>query len=409
MSHGLIAPSWGSPLNEGDYAALAACWISREIAHAAMLRRVGAHEGREVVGQKGSRDCAGLLLPNYWPGESNPRSYRIRRDNPDWIQAGGKLKANAKYLGAPGEGNRLYIPPGVTPEQFANTQIPIALVEGEKKALALWRLAHHDTEGLRFIPIAISGVWNWRSTIGKTGGPKGERLDVKGPIVDLGRIPWDERLVYIVFDTNVHTNDSVKWARKGICRELTIRTAKVALVNLPEDCGVNGIDDLLAAWGPAKVLELFDRSVSGARLEIVLPPQFQSRPDGMFRITAKSGGLTQVQLTNYQAAITANVRLDDGVEIRREFEIEAELIGHRSRLTVPASEFVSMNWPIERLGSAAITFPNQRDYARAAIQSYSLTAEERCIYTHTEWRNMDGQWLYLHAGGAIGAAGASPA
>jgi len=49
MSHGLIAPSWGSPLNEGDYAALAACWISREIAHAAMLRRVDAHEGREVV------------------------------------------------------------------------------------------------------------------------------------------------------------------------------------------------------------------------------------------------------------------------------------------------------------------------------------------------------------------------
>ena len=64
-----------------------------------------------------------------------------------------------------------------------------------------------------------------------------------------------------------------------------------------------------------------------------------------------------------------------------------------------------MDWPIEHMGSAAITYPNQREYARTAIQSFSITAEERCIYTHTGWRNVDGQWLFLHAGGAIGAAG----
>ena len=28
------------------------------------------------------------------------------------------------------------------------------------------------------------------------------------------------------------------------------------------------------------------------------------------------------------------------------------------------------------------------------------------LYTHTGWRKVDGNWLYLHAGGAIGAAGA---
>jgi hypothetical protein len=68
------------------------------------------------------------------------------------------------------------------------------------------------------------------------------------------------------------------------------------------------------------VLELFETSVSGTRLQVALPPQFQSRPDGMFRITTKGERLTQVQLTNYQAAITTNIRLDDGVETRREFE-----------------------------------------------------------------------------------------
>ena len=115
---------------------------------------------------------------------------------------------------------------------------------------------------------------------------------------------------------------------------------------------------------------------------------------------------TQVQLTNFQAAITANIRLDDGVETRCEFEIAAELIGRKLQFTIPASDFASMDWPIERLGAAAITFPNQREYARTAIQSFSMTAEERCIYTHTGWRNVNGAWIFLHAGGAINSTGA---
>ena len=45
--------------------------------------------------------------------------------------------------------------------------------------------------------------------------------------------------------------------------------------------------------------------------------------------------MTQVQLTNYQASITTNIRLDDGVETRREFEIESELMGRKFRLHDP--------------------------------------------------------------------------
>lgn len=89
-----LPPSWGGPLTESDYAALAASWITREIADEAMLRRVDAHEGREIVGQKGSRDCAGILIAYYWPGEIGPVNYRIRRDNPEW-SAGKDGKAEA--------------------------------------------------------------------------------------------------------------------------------------------------------------------------------------------------------------------------------------------------------------------------------------------------------------------------
>ena len=82
--------------------------------------------------------------------------------------------------------------------------------------MALWRLATYETNQPRFIPIALAGVWNWRGTVGKIGGPNGERLDLKGPIADVTRLEWAGRIVLIVFDANVHTNDSVKSARKGI-------------------------------------------------------------------------------------------------------------------------------------------------------------------------------------------------
>ena len=405
---GHTQPSWGGPLTESDYRCLEASWISREIADSAMLRRVDSLEGCELVGQKGKRDCSGILISYYWPGEPWSFNHRIRRDNPEWtLSADGKPKTERKYLASPNGGNRLFIPRGVTPEQLADVQIPIVLVEGEKKALALWRLAKHGVDKPRFIPLAIAGVWSWRGRIGKTGGPKGERLDLKGPIADLSRVAWNGRKVFIIFDANVHTNESVKWARNGISKELATRGAQVDFVNLPEDCGVNGIDDLLVLWGPARVLELFDDSTSGACLDVVLPPEFRSTSDGLFRVSNRGERLTQTRLTNYQAAITANIRLDDGVETRCECEITAELMGRKLQFIIPASEFAGMDWPIARMGATAITFPSQREHARTAIQSLSLTAEERYIFAHTGWRKVEGHWTFLYAGGAICETGAA--
>jgi hypothetical protein len=372
-----------------------------------MLLRVDTYQGREVVGQNGRRDCAGILFPYYWPGSPRPFNYRIRRDNPDYTAGkDGKPKPDRKYLGPPKSGNRLYVPPGVTLEHLQDLTISLIIVEGEKKALALWRMACHETNRPRFIPVAIAGVWNWRGKVGKTNGPKGERIDVRGPIADLGRIAWKGRTVIIVFDTNVSTNESVEWARRGIARELATRGADVQFINMPEDCGVNGVDDLLAAWGPARVLDLFDHPVSGMRCEVVLPAQFQSRPEGMFRTLTRGEHLSETQLSNYSATIMTSLTLDDGIETKREFEIESQLMGRHFRFTIPASQFSGMDWAIEQMGPGAITFPNQREYARTAIQWYSIGAEDRRIYTHTGWRNVDGSWLYLHAGGAIGAAGA---
>jgi hypothetical protein len=46
----------------------------------------------------------------------------------------------------------------------------------------------------------VSGVYNWRGTIGKTEGPDGSRMDVKGAIPDLDWINWVNRRVVIAYD-----------------------------------------------------------------------------------------------------------------------------------------------------------------------------------------------------------------
>ena len=109
-------------------------------------------------------------------------NYRLRRDKPDWKYDGqGNAKPDKKYLGPPRSANRLYIPPGVTPDQLGDLSIPIALCEGEKKALALWRLAWHETEKPRFVPIAIAGVWNWRGTVGQDWRTQRREAGCEGP------------------------------------------------------------------------------------------------------------------------------------------------------------------------------------------------------------------------------------
>ena len=397
---------WGVPLVAHDYEVLANSWITKEGADAAMLRRVTSEQGQQVVGQKGKCNCAGLLFPYYLPGETHPHSYRIRRDEPDHTaDKTGKIRQHRKYLGAPGCANRLYFPPDITTAQLEDPSIPIVITEGEKKALAIQRLASFQVESPRFTPIALAGVWSWRGTVAKAGGPNGERIDVKGVLNDFGRIAWGSRSVLVLFDRNVHTNDDVRRARDGLSRELTSRHATVKFIELPPDCNVNGVDDLLASWGPERVLALFDKPVDGKRLRIIVPPQFQQRAEGIFRVSSQEDRLTETQLTNFQANVTGNICVDDGVETSRKFEIEATLNGNSFHFSVPSSRFSLMEWPLSEMGPNAITYPNQKDYARTAIQTTAVTAKERRVYSHTGWRDIDAQRCFLHAAGAIGPNG----
>ncbi len=250
-------------LTPQDLAALERCFISAELAAQARLFRVSSSEGALLVGRNGRGDYSGIVFSNIWPGDDFIREYRLRRDKPDLEQRpDGTIKEKAKYLSPPSGRNLLYFMPGTKPEWLNNVNLPVAITEGEKKAVSLYSLSFHGTnERLpRFLPIGISGIWNWKGVIGKVEDQNGTRTDVKGPIPDLDRINWQGRPVYIIYDVNVRTNGSVRAARYALAKELRRRGAIVRFVDLPDVQGVNGIDDFLGLAGPNAGLELINNA-----------------------------------------------------------------------------------------------------------------------------------------------------
>lgn len=142
---------------------------------------------------------------------------------------------------------------------------------------------------------------------------------------------------------------------------------------------------------------------------VLASPQFRGTEHGIVRLAQKAGLLVEVPVTNFLATVKNTRVLDDGIENKREFEIAAEFMGRRFEFTLSASQFLRMAWPIEHIGPAAMIFPNEMQYARAAIQSFSTNASEERVHTHTGWVKIDGSWLYLHADGAIGKNGQATA
>lgn len=262
-----VAPAileWGAPLRDSDYEKLLdGSGIRREWLDRAGFRRVDDADGKAAMGQQGGGNYAGILIPYILPGQTQPCEYALRRDVPDIeYNAEGKSKERRKYMFPVGRGNRLYFPPSVTPEALADKTVPLLIVEGAKKALACqqaaWDGASDSAEAPLYMAVAVSGVWNWRGTIGKRTGPDGGRQDVKGTIADLDRIEWHGRKVTIAYDTNVITQESVQVARMELTKELRRRRAVVHWLHWPANTpqSVNGLDDLLAIQGTARVLEL---------------------------------------------------------------------------------------------------------------------------------------------------------
>jgi hypothetical protein len=124
-----------------------------------------------------------------------------------------------------------------------------------------------------------------------------------------------------------------------------------------------------------------------------------------------SDGPVVYPLCNFTASIVEEVVLDDGAEQRTSLTLEGTLADHRvlPRIDVPATDFDRMSWVTGKWGSGAILNAGggTRDHVRCALQVLSHNVVRRVVYGHTGWREIAGQWVFLHAGGALGAQGAA--
>ncbi len=113
-----------------------------------------------------------------------------------------------------------------------------------------------------------------------------------------------------------------------------------------------------------------------------------------------------VKLANFGAIIIEDIILDDGVEKTHYYVIK----GKSANRVFPAIEILAKNFPglawVSDFGADAIIEPTSqgKDRFRHATQVLSIgKTKMRQCFAHTGWRKINGQWAYLHAGGAIGA------
>ena len=121
----------------------------------------------------------------------------------------------------------------------------------------------------------------------------------------------------------------------------------------------------------------------------------------------KKGEPADIPVSNFTARIVSDLIIDDGLDVRRVFDVKAKVGSREIRCDVPSEDFSSMRWVLEKLGPTAVIDPgpNARDHARAAIQLLSGSVPEKRVYVHTGWRAVNGAQVFLHGGGAVGASG----
>ena len=121
----------------------------------------------------------------------------------------------------------------------------------------------------------------------------------------------------------------------------------------------------------------------------------------------------KVPLCNFDARIVSAMHTCLGEDTTIEYKIRASLPRPSGvvvrEIVISASEFLAMNWPVERLGGdwAVGSGRNIKDSLREAIQLLSGIDGIRSYakYNHTGWVNHLANDYYLHKGGAIGKDG----
>jgi len=110
-------------------------------------------------------------------------------------------------------------------------------------------------------------------------------------------------------------------------------------------------------------------------------------------------GVVVDPLCNFDARVKEEIVLDDGAEITRAYLIDGRLDTGRplAAARIPVSQFASMAWVSSSWGVQAVVRAgmNTKDCLREAIQRLSPEAKMRHIFSHTGWRKIGNDWIYI--------------
>jgi Domain of unknown function (DUF3854) len=152
----------------------------------------------------------GLAFP-VWNLDVEIAFHMLRPDNPRKDRDFKPIK----YERPPGSRNVLDVHPRVR-EPLLDLAVPLYITEGTRKVDA--------AVSVGLCCIGVLGVWAWR------------RRDEAGqstPLDDFDSIPLDGRQVVIVYDSDVMTKESPRWACRGLRDLLVSRGAAVKVPLLP--------------------------------------------------------------------------------------------------------------------------------------------------------------------------------
>jgi hypothetical protein len=233
------------------------------------VRRLGFSERQSIV--------PALVVP-LWNVDGEQAGYQIRPNTPRVGDNGRVLKYETPKSGRA----MLDVPPRCR-ARLADPSVPVWITEGSKKADAL------PARGV--CAVSLSGVWNWRGT-NDLGGTM--------TLSDWDSIALNERLVRIVFDSDVARKRSVALAMQRLAAFLERRQAVVEIVYLPDEAtgGKQGIDDFVAAGGSVEQLEEY------VSTKVVVPPA--DMKDGLPEIVTNGRHLPVISEECWQVLVAQN-------------------------------------------------------------------------------------------------------
>ncbi|HEX4611226.1 MAG TPA: DUF3854 domain-containing protein, partial [Urbifossiella sp.] len=362
-----------------------------------------AAAGRLLNQKEPSPSLVPALVFPYFDRDGRPLGHvALKPDSPRYSV----IRGSTRYEHPAQRRHRLYIPAGAR-AAVADPAAPLVVTSSCTAALAATRAGH-----------PCVGAFELWSDIRRRRKKTGQTVLRTAANTDFTTFPWAGRRVLLAYDID---SDSTE---QKFAAALRMFSADVAVVTLPPapDGGKTGLDDCLLRHGPEGLRQLL--------AEPDRVPLVRKKPADSALFTAGgymthrgstyhgvldrhpfSGKLVverQARLANFTARIVGETVTDDGAEPAREFAIAVEWAGRPPvTVDVPVDRFRTLSWVADRLGPGYVVQAGKRDHLRCAIQELSPDpVPTTTVFAHTGWREVGGHWQYLHAGGAVAAAGA---